>query len=132
MRVSMPLTSRRRLLPWSFLFLILAGLVFAWGLQYKLSLYDPPPAHAIPAAKLLSQDERPSGSGENALLKSEAAAAKIAHTVLHFQLYLLFLLMPGACAAAAKNAMRWRPERPQVPSYTGLTAFSFRPPPVLN
>jgi hypothetical protein len=34
--------------------------VFAWGLRYKLSLYDPPgaSAHHMPAAKLLTGNER--------------------------------------------------------------------------
>jgi hypothetical protein len=34
--------------------------VFAWGLRYKLSLYDPPHSvsHRIPAAKLLTGKER--------------------------------------------------------------------------
>jgi len=34
--------------------------VFAWGLQYKLSLYDPPGAnaHRMAAAKLLTGNER--------------------------------------------------------------------------
>jgi hypothetical protein len=34
--------------------------VFAWGLKYKLSLYDPPHSisHHMPAAKLLSGKER--------------------------------------------------------------------------
>ena len=38
----------------------LAFCVFAWGLQYKLSLYDPPQAasHQIPKAKLLSKDQQ--------------------------------------------------------------------------
>jgi hypothetical protein len=43
--------------------LTLLGLcVFAWGLKYKLSLYDPPRAasHQMPAAKLLSSKERDS------------------------------------------------------------------------
>jgi len=42
------------------LYLGLAVCVFTWGLQYKLSLYDPPPAssHQIPQAKLLSRNER--------------------------------------------------------------------------
>jgi hypothetical protein len=40
----------------------LAFCVFAWGLQYKLSLYDPPQtaSHQIPTAKLLSRDEQSS------------------------------------------------------------------------
>jgi hypothetical protein len=40
----------------------LAFCVFAWGLQYKLSLYDPhqTTSHQIPRAKLLSKDEQSS------------------------------------------------------------------------
>jgi hypothetical protein len=40
----------------------LAFCVFMWGLQYKLSLYDPPqaPSHHIPKAKLLSKNEQSS------------------------------------------------------------------------
>jgi hypothetical protein len=43
-------------------FLGLAFCVFAWGLQYKLSLYDPPQtsSHQIPKAKLISRDEQSS------------------------------------------------------------------------
>jgi hypothetical protein len=39
---------------------LLAVCVFAWGLKYKLSLYDPPRAvsHNMPAAKLLAGKER--------------------------------------------------------------------------
>jgi len=39
---------------------LLASCVFAWGLKYKLSLYDPPQAvsHHMAAAKLLSGKER--------------------------------------------------------------------------
>jgi hypothetical protein len=40
--------------------LVLLGIcVFAWGLKYKLSLYDPPHAisHHMPAAKLLAGKE---------------------------------------------------------------------------
>ena len=129
--VGVPLTRQRRLLPWSFLFLALAGFVFAWGLQYKLSLYyPPPPSRAMPAAKLLSQDERPSETEESAFLKSAAPDGQINHFPVDLQLYLLFLL--AACAAPAGSAITWRPERPQASFYTGLTAFFFRPPPAIN
>jgi hypothetical protein len=39
---------------------LLGACVFAWGLKYKLSLYDPPHAlsHRMPAAKLLTGKER--------------------------------------------------------------------------
>lgn len=45
-----------------FTFLGLAIAVFAWGLAYKLSLYDPPQAvsRQMPQAKLLSREEQPS------------------------------------------------------------------------
>jgi hypothetical protein len=45
-------------------FLGLAACVFAWGLQYKLSLYDPPQAasHQIPTAKLLTKNEQSSAT----------------------------------------------------------------------
>jgi hypothetical protein len=41
--------------------LMLAMAVFAWGLQYKLSLYKDKGSisHSAPAAKLLSEKERP-------------------------------------------------------------------------
>jgi hypothetical protein len=41
--------------------LALAISVFLWGLEYKLSLYDPPQAasHLVPIAKLLSKNEQP-------------------------------------------------------------------------
>ena len=40
--------------------MLLACTVVFWGVQYKVSLYRSPAAQrSIPAAKLLSQDERP-------------------------------------------------------------------------
>jgi hypothetical protein len=46
-----------------FLFLMLGLAVFLWGISYKLSLYRSEVAQrAIPAAKLLSQKERPSSN----------------------------------------------------------------------
>ena len=52
--------NRPKLSRFSFVFLGLAISVFAWGLQYKLSLYDPPhcSSHEIPEAKLLSRNEQ--------------------------------------------------------------------------
>lgn len=41
--------------------IVLALCVFVWGLEYKLSLYDPPHslARLVPIAKLLSKNEQP-------------------------------------------------------------------------
>src|SRR6185312_12773244 len=50
--------TRRRQSQWMMVAIILlAGAVFSWGVQYKLSLYNP--AAHMSAAKLLSQRERP-------------------------------------------------------------------------
>ena len=57
-------TSRRSSLLATAAILGLAACIFAWGLGYKLSLYGPqqPSVHQIPAAKLLSEQERPAPS----------------------------------------------------------------------
>jgi hypothetical protein len=53
-------TTTRRRMPALVVILLLAFAVSFWGLQYKLSLYHARVAHpAAPAAKLLSQKERP-------------------------------------------------------------------------
>ncbi|MES2222967.1 MAG: hypothetical protein V4587_18600, partial [Acidobacteriota bacterium] len=55
-------TTTKRCIRWEIplLLLGLAVAVFTWGLQYKLSLYDPPQAitRNMPRAKLLSADEQ--------------------------------------------------------------------------
>jgi hypothetical protein len=53
-------TTTRRRMPALVVILLLAFAVSFWGLQYKLSLYHARATHpAAPAAKLLSQNERP-------------------------------------------------------------------------
>ena len=53
------------------MFLGLGICVFAWGLQYKLSLYYPAHStfHQVPAAKLLSKNEQP--AAQNLRVPSE-------------------------------------------------------------
>ena len=55
--------------------LLLAVCVFAWGLKYKLSLYDPPHAvsHHMAAAKLLTGRERSAFSLAGARLPANSA-----------------------------------------------------------
>jgi hypothetical protein len=115
------------------LLLCLALFVFAWGLQYKLSLYDPPQSqsHCVPAAKLLSKNERASKI-ENLLERSADVVGRGKHSVLS-QVYVLFLLTLDPCAAPASRSRVIRPEQFVVPSScTGMTAFFFRPPPILT
>jgi hypothetical protein len=117
----------------SSLLLCLALFVFAWGLQYKLSLYDPPQSqsHSIPAAKLLSKNER-AGVVENLLERSTDVGGRGKHSVLS-QVYVLFVLTLGPGGAIARRSGARRPEEfVASSSYTGLTAFFFRPPPTLS
>lgn len=68
----------RRLAWWGAILSILLGVsVFAWGLGYKLSLYDPPQsaAHPVPVAKLLSKDEQPALAAPSTELLREALRA---------------------------------------------------------
>jgi hypothetical protein len=60
-------------------FLGLAFCVFAWGLQYKLSLYDPPQtaSHQIPKAKLLSRDEQSSTAGRPLVIRTKTSTSVI-------------------------------------------------------
>lgn len=52
---------------------MLASCVFLWGLQYKLSLYDPPHAvsHRVPIAKLLSKNELSAHTQESVYTQSQ-------------------------------------------------------------
>ncbi len=54
------LCGRRSLRACAFGLILLGVCIFAWGLNYKLSLYDPPhaPSHRIPVAKLLYGEKR--------------------------------------------------------------------------
>ena len=108
----------------------LAFCVFLWGLQYKLSLYDPPQAasHNIPTAKLLSKNEQ----GTKA---KTALAAKSSVSEKEMRLALVFLALGFLIAvnlvyqpAAGRARNLSRPSRPQLDIF--LTAFSFRPPPI--
>jgi hypothetical protein len=111
-------------------FLGLAVCVFAWGLQYKLSLYDPPQAssHQVPQAKLLSKDQwSPS--------PVHASASDIAPPTWFFavQLCLMFLcllLTDGAKNVLSPEQKHREGARPWLAwSSASLSAFFFRPPP---
>ena len=110
-------------------FLGLAFCVFTWGLQYKLSLYDPPQAssHQIPKAKLLSRDEQ-SSIAESPLLVRTKTATKVIYTVptavIMIQLLFLSILNPLASGQREQRANRsWHLHRAVL-----KTTF-VRPPP---
>jgi hypothetical protein len=113
-------------------FLGLAFCVFVWGLQYKLSLYDPPQAvsHTIPTAKLLSKNEQPA-AGETPLIRKVGVSDGEKPR----------LLLPLALPLLATLSLFYRPalinrdsdaERPwQLYLQASLNHFFFRPPPIL-
>lgn len=114
----------------TFAFLSLALCVFAWGLQYKLSLYDPPQAtsHRMPHAKLLSRDQWSTTPDDR-----QSTREKVSPHVLPEQLYLAFCLslltLRRNNSVFALQGQR-EVERPWLKCLpASLNAFFFRPPP---
>jgi hypothetical protein len=123
-------TNRRTLSWFTFVFLGLGLAVVSWGLQYKLSLYDPPNAasHSMPEAKLLSKSEQTTAP-ENPLLSSTNISGKILCTILA-SVFFLFLLADGSLNAPASDQRPREERRPwHFRRLPGLNAFYFRPPP---
>ncbi len=128
--MSLSHSNRLNLSRLTFVFLGLAICVFTWGLQYKLSLYDPPhsTSHAIPEAKLLSRDEQPTISG-GLLVRSAKAWAVVAQALL-FNLFVFFTPAFNLLRAPVFNRRDWEAKHPwRIFCRPGLNAFFFRPPP---
>ena len=113
-------------------FLGLALCVFAWGLGYKLSLYDPPqaPSHKIPQAKLLSRDER-SGIAESPLVVRTKTSTSVSYTVPTAVFFILLLALGVANPHTSTQRKRrtshsWHLRRGL------LNIFFVRPPPILT
>jgi hypothetical protein len=108
--------------------LMLSTAVFAWGLQYKLSLYKNPQSitHLAPEAKLLSQKERPIVG-----LAVDAPPTPLPIPVVFPAL--LLLAMTGMTPALLQTAARYLPtrsrERAAAPLPVRFRAVFFRPPP---
>jgi hypothetical protein len=116
----------------AFLFLGLAISVFTWGLQYKLSLYDPPQAvsHQIPEAKLLSKNEQTIET-RHPILDVSGASAKAVQLILSSIFLLISLALNLLHAPASVDRERdaqlpWHVER-----FASMSTFFFRPPPSL-
>jgi len=120
---------------YSVVFLGLALAVFTWGLQYKLSLYDPPQAtsHQIPTAKLLSPAELKS-SVKNPLVSSERDSARSLRALAPIALALVFMVFLISRVVDSQTCAQRAREIPQpwhLRSFSTLRPFFFRPPPVL-
>jgi formate hydrogenlyase subunit 3/multisubunit Na+/H+ antiporter MnhD subunit len=113
---------------WNAFVLLILGLaiaVFAWGLRYKLSLYEtaPPSSHHVVLAKLLSNRERPA---DTAIRIERATMPSLAVVCVAFTLFAGLLLDP-------KRQAWWTLQRVQN-SQRRLIPFAarrvfFRPPP---
>jgi hypothetical protein len=109
---------------------LLGTCVFAWGLRYKLSLYDPPHAvsHHMAAARLLPGKER------NSALPAPAPRLVKSVIPLAFSTLALVFLAFGAAAFSAQ-VRRSTPahSRRRVAPARFLSPVSFvRPPPHLR
>jgi len=114
-------------------FLGLAIAVFAWGLQYKLSLYDPPHSnsHGMPEAKLLSRNEQAS-IVENLFVSSTDAWPVMAQ-ILSFTLFAFVMVGCHAPGVRIFRHLGREAKRPwSISCRPGLSAFFFRPPPSLT
>jgi hypothetical protein len=115
----------------SLAFLGLACCVFGWGLQYKLSLYDPPQtaSHQIPKAKLLSRDEQ-SSTAEHPLVIRKNTSTRVIYTaptaVFLILLPAISVLNPPVSRRLEKRANRLFHLHRAV-----LNTLFVRPPPVL-
>ena len=124
---------RPNLSRFTFVFLGLAISVFTWGLQYKLSLYDPPhsTSHDIPEAKLLSRNEQATAS--EGLFVSNTEVWPLIGQLVTFGLLAFVLPRFNLTAAPRFTRQAREAKRPwRVSCRPGLNAFFFRPPPALT
>jgi hypothetical protein len=106
--------------------LALAFAVFAWGLQYKLSLYDVHPSNSIPVAKLVT------GKSDAQHLVQQAAQTQIKPVFPALQLDLLVIL--SALSLLSLHAFLF-PRSVRIslrPQRASLDHFAFRPPPFIS
>lgn len=108
----------------------LALCVFSWGLQYKLSLYNPPNAsfHRVPKATLLSKNEQSTIYEESASSKT-----KLLVKILRGETYRGLLILIAAFVLGLPIVIqnqRWANASWRIRRVT-LDAFFVRPPPFL-
>ena len=105
------------------LVIALCAAIFAWGLQYKLSLYNAPPP-SIPAAKLLTGKTNASLEAQDDRQSSASQAA--------FVPFLSLLLVVGLMASSIVRlqALSFGLRDIRELGRATLDRFSFRPPPL--
>jgi len=109
--------------------LFLAVAVFAWGLQYKMSLYNTSNSISVsvPHAKLLSQKERPESNVASIGPDSTQDRSPVSYTIFLFASIVCSLVV--AVTIQTRSQSLDKGSRQQ--QFAALDFFSFRPPPVL-
>lgn len=104
---------------------MLAFAVFSWGVQYKLSLYNP--STHMSSAKLLSQRERP------ATFEATKLAADPLVSPEPITLFALAMgaAIAGLCFLKPVFLLRATWHQALLPKQPDQTFFFFRPPPFL-
>jgi hypothetical protein len=126
-RRSTGLTRHKGVRVFSFALVLLGMCVFAWGLKYKLSLYDPPHSisHHMPAAKLLAGKEQIALPAVD-LRTAPAPGAPLA--LVPFALAFLALMGVGLQPGMAGSRLLLAPAR-RTTERADLRAHFTRPPP---
>ncbi len=113
-------------------FLGLAVCIFAWGLQYKLSLYDSPQTatHQVPKAKLLSSNEQ-SRTAKIPLVDQTKASNSVFRVVVAI-FSVILLLASGQLIPLAGQSAQWSNRSWRLHLSSFLSDLFVRPPPVLG
>lgn len=128
-------TNRRTLSLCSFAFLLLALFVFTWGLEYKVSRYDPPQSTSrhMAKAKLLSTDQDEQTSVAAGLLLGNTKGSTQAKYTCTSDAFILCLLILSPLDLPSDPDESRDSERPwRIRAGASLSAFFFRPPPIFS
>jgi hypothetical protein len=112
-------------------FIGLAFCVFMWGLQYKISLYEPPEAasHHIPKAKLVSENEQSSSTGSPLIVRTTTTTRVI--FAVPTAVFFILLLIPSVLNPPLSGQREQRASQSRLPRRPHLRTYFVRPPPVL-
>jgi hypothetical protein len=115
----------------AFAFMGLGFCVFTWGLQYKLSLYNPLDAasHRIAIAKLLSKKEQ-SSSAESPMVVRTRTFTKVFYTA-PASVFFMVSLMIGVLGGPLSGEWEQRASRLWHLRRAHLRTCFVRPPPFL-
>lgn len=122
-------------LPRFLLGLGLALSLFVWGMQYKLSLYDPPESisHSIPAAKLLSGSEKTVEADKGSVQKGKNPLLDQVTVLIAVSALVFFLIKGNALFLEFWRKCSHKSRQIQASLCEAFSpSYYFRPPPALR